>query len=133
MYYSSPLVLSPVATPIEALELKKYHKEDQRLYLECKNAEKSLIRQIQDTLDNMHIKSLVDKYTNIIIEDIPIILNYLFYDYEQVRFKDVIQKENKVLLINWLPTDSIVLLTRPLENIQKFAETCRTSQHSIHR
>ena len=62
------------AMPIQALELKEAYNEQKRLYLECKNIEKALLRHIQDAIKNKYIESLVDDYTNLLTNDIPIII-----------------------------------------------------------
>ena len=49
--YPSPLVIPAMATQIQALELKEQHEENKRLYLECKNIEKALLRHMQDALE----------------------------------------------------------------------------------
>ena len=54
-------------------------------------------------------------------EDIPTILEYLFYNYKKVHSEEVAQKEVEVMTISWQPTDSMVLLTRLLEQLQKLA------------
>ena len=49
--YPSLLAILAASIPIEALELKDRH----RLYLECKNIEKALLRHIQDTIEDKYI------------------------------------------------------------------------------
>ena len=44
--YPPPLVIPANTIPIQALELKEQHSEAKRLYLECKNIEKALLRHI---------------------------------------------------------------------------------------
>ena len=119
--YSGPLVIPATATPIEALELKDRHQEAKRLYLECKNVEKALQRHIQDAVEEKYIEALVNEYTNLLDDDVPTILQYLFYNYGKVRSEEVSQKEHEVMTSPWQPTDPIILLTRPLEQLQKLA------------
>ena len=117
--YLTPLVIPPISTPIQVLELKDAHQEQKRLYLECKNVEKALIRHIQNTIKDKYIKSLVDEYENLITSDIPMILDYLFYNYGKVRSEEVAQKESKVMLMIQQPIDPLILLIRPIEQLQK--------------
>ena len=117
----TPLVMPSAATPIEALELKETHNEQKRLYLECKNAEKALLRFIQDALEDKHIASLVDTCTNLFKDDVPAAMEYLNYNYGKVRCEEVVAKEAEVMATTWQPSDPIVLLTRPIENLQKLA------------
>jgi len=119
--YPPPLVIPATSTPIEALELKDRHQEAKRLYLECKNVEKALLRHIQDAIEDKYIEPLVDEYTNLLNGDVPTILEYLFYNYGKVRSEEVSQKEMEVMTSTWQPSDPLVLLTRPLEQLQKLA------------
>ena len=74
---------------IQAIELKEQHNERKRLYLECKNVEKALLCYIQDVIEDKYIESLVDQYTNLLIGDVPSILEYLSYNYGKVRSEEV--------------------------------------------
>lgn len=64
-----------------------------------KNAEKNLMQDIQDTIEERYIESLVDKYTNLIIGDVHTVLTYLFCNYSKVRSNEVSQKEAEVMLL----------------------------------
>ena len=119
--YPPPLAIPATSTPIEALELKDRHQEARRIYLECKNVKKALLRHIQDAIEDKYIESLVDEYTNLLDGDVSTILEYLFYNYGKVRSEEVSQKEMEVMTSTWQPSDPIVLLTRPLEQLQKLA------------
>ena len=79
--------------------------------------EKAVLRHIQDAVEDKYIESLVDEYTNLLIGDVPLILDYLFYNYGKVRSEEVTQKDNEVMTMTWQPTDPIVLLTRPIEQL----------------
>ena len=120
--YPAALQLPSTATPIEALELKDAHAEKKRLYLECKNVEKCLQRHIQDALEDKYIEPLVDEHTNLLTDDIPTIMNYLLYNYGKVRSEEVSEKEAEIMAMIWQPSEPLVLLTRPLENLQKLAK-----------
>ena len=119
--YPGPLVIPATATPIEALELKERHQEEKRLYLEFKNVEKALLRHMQDAIEEKYIEALVNEYTNLLDGDVPSMLQYLFYNYGKVRSEEVAQKEMEVMTSSWQPTDPIILLTRPIEQLQKLA------------
>jgi len=120
--YPTPLNIPADATPIQALELKDTHAERKRIYLECKNVEKALLRHIQDAIEDRYIESLVDEYTNLFTDDVPTVMEYLFYNYGRVRAEEVAVKENEVMNMSWQPHEPIVLLTRPIENLQKLAQ-----------
>jgi hypothetical protein len=119
--YPPPLVIPANTTQIQALELKEQHEEEKRLYLECRNVEKALLRHIQDALEERYSGPLVDEFTNLLTGDVPSILEYFFYNYGQVRSEEVTQKEQEVMSMSWQPNDPIVLLTRPIEQLQKLA------------
>jgi len=119
--YPAPLVIPSTATAIVALELKETYNEQKRLYLECKNVEKALLRFIQDAIEDKYIASLVDTYTNLFKDDVPTVMEYLNYNYGKVRYEEVVAKEAEVMAMAWQPSDPIVLLTRPIENLQKLA------------
>ena len=55
------------------------------------------MRHIQEAIEDKHIESLADEYTNLITGDIPATLDYLLYNYSRVRSKDVAQKESEVM------------------------------------
>ena len=116
-----PLNMPNNATPIQALNLKDQHSEERRLYLECKNVEKALMRHMQDAIEAKHLESLVDEHTNLISGDTPTVLEYLFYNCGKVRSDEVAQKEAEVMSLAWQPSEPMVLLARPLEQLQKLA------------
>ena len=76
---------------------------------------------MQDAIEEKHLESLVDEHANLLNGDVPEILTYLFYDCGKVRSEEVVQKEVEVMSISWQPIEPMVLLTRPLEQLQKLA------------
>ena len=58
---------------------------------------------------------------NLLTDDIPTTMKYLFYNYGKVRSKEVAQKEVEVMSMAWQPSNPIVLLTWPIEHLQKLA------------
>lgn len=119
--YPGNLNIPANTTPIQALNFKDQHSEERRMYMECKNVEKALLRHIQDAIEEKYLESLIDEYTNLISGDIPTVLDYLFYNYGKVRSYEVAQKESEVISLIWLPSDPLVMLTKPLEQLQKLA------------
>ena len=95
--YPGNLTISATVTAIEALQLKDQHEEQKRVWLECKNVEKALFHHIQDTLEDKYNKSLVDEYIKLFTDDIPTVLQYLFYNYGKVSLEEVAQKEQEVM------------------------------------
>jgi len=70
--------------------MKEQHNEQKRLYLECKNIEKALLRHAQEALEDKYVAALVDPYTNLITTDIPAMLDYLFYNFGRVSSEEVL-------------------------------------------
>ena len=70
---------------------------------------------MQDVLEDKYTETLVNNYINLITDDIPAVLIYLFYNYGKVRLEEVAQKEQEVITRTWLPSNPIVLLARSLE------------------
>lgn len=117
--YPPPLVIPSTATAIEALQMKEQHNEQKRLCLECKNVEKALLRHAQEALEDKHVAALVDPYTNLITADITQTLDYLFCNFGKVSSEEALQRKAEVMEMTWLPSDPIILLTKPLEDLNK--------------
>ena len=81
------------ATATEALQLKDEHAERKRVWLECENAEKALLRHMQDSMEDKHTEALVDECTNLLSDDMPAVLTYLFYNHGKASSEEVAQKE----------------------------------------
>ena len=43
---------------------------------------------------------MLNEYTNLLIEDVPTTMEYLYYNYGKVRSEEVSQKETKVMAID---------------------------------
>ena len=82
--FPGPLVIDPETTQVQALNLRELHKEQRRRYYECKNIEKALQRHIQDAIEDKYLESLINEDTQLIHEDIPDVLDYLFSAYGKV-------------------------------------------------
>jgi len=119
--YPGPLTIPSTATAMQAMQLREDHREAKRLYFECKNVEKALLRHIQDALEDKYIECMVDEYTNLISEDISTVLNYLMTTFGIVSSEEVAQKEAEVMSMTWIPSDPIILLARPLEQLKKLS------------
>ena len=103
------------------MQLKETYVEQKQGYLECKYVERALLRHVHDALEEKYIEALIDDYTNLIMSDIPTILKYLFTNYGKVTSDEVAEKEAEVMALAWHPTDPLVLLTKPIENLHKLA------------
>lgn len=116
-----PLLIPATSTQLQAIELKEGHNEGKRLCLECKNVEKALLRHMQDAIEDKCVEALVDPHTNLLTGDVPTMLDHLSCDYSKVRSEEVTEKDNEVMTMTWQPNDPIVLLTRPIEQLQNLA------------
>ena len=68
---------------------------------------------------------MVDKDTGLIEHTIPTVLEYLFTNYGKVPSEEVKQKESGVLNISFNPADHMVLLYRPIEQLQKLTTSAK--------
>ena len=63
----------------------------------------------------------MDEFENFIKDNISTVLQYFFNTYGNIRGEENAQREAEVMLTTWQPHDPIVLLTRPIETLQKMA------------
>ena len=77
---------------------------------------------MQDAIEDKYIEPLVDDHTNLLTNGIPTIMNYLVHYYGKVRAEEVSEKESEIMAMTWQPSEPLVLLTGPLENLQKLAK-----------
>ena len=109
------LTINPAATAVEAVHAKETHHEKMRVYRECKNVEKALLRHVQNALDHKYIEPLLNDDTGLIEDDLPTVLEYLDTNYGKVPSEEVKQKESEVLAMSFNPADPMVALYRPIE------------------
>ena len=119
--FPQPLVIPNTATAVEALGLRTTYLEAKNSYIECKNIERALLRHIQDAIEEKYVEVLVDEFTSLITDDIPTVLQYFFNTCGKIRGEEVAQREAEVMSITWQPNGPLVLLTRPIETLQKMA------------
>ena len=67
--------------------------ERRRLNLECKNLKKALLHYIQDAIEEKYIATLIDEYTNPLNNNVVSVIQYLFYNYRNIRSKEVWKKK----------------------------------------
>ena len=128
--YPAALTIPPGTDQIETLNLQEQHKEGRRSYYACKNVEKALQRHIQDAIEDKFLKSLVDKDTQLIQEDVPAVLKYLFDLYGKVPSEEVKQKETEIRSMIFNPADPMILLFNP---IKKTTQNGRVGKNHVHR
>ena len=64
----------------------------------------------------------MDEHTNLLTDDIPTTMNYLVCNYGKVQSEEASKKESGIMSMTWQPSEPIVLLAQPLENLQKLAK-----------
>ena len=116
--YPGPLNILPGTTQVQALNLREQHNEAKRLYYECKNVEKALQRHIQDAMEPKYLESLIDEDTQLITEDIPFVLEYLFDTYGKIPSEEVKEKEAELRAMPFHPADPMVLLYNAVEKLE---------------
>ena len=77
------LTLRPNTTSVEALHAREIYTEQTRLYRECKNVEKALLRHVHTTLEEKYIEHLLDEDTGLLKNDIWTVMEYLFKNYKK--------------------------------------------------
>ena len=85
--------------------------------------EKALQRHIQDAIEDKYLESLIDEDTQLIQEDIPTVLAYLFETYGKVPSEEVKQREAEIRTMSFHPADPMILLYNPVEKLKSMAES----------
>ena len=94
--FPAALTIPANATQVTAFEQRAKHEEKKRLYYKCQNVEKALQRHIQDAIEDKYLEHLVDEDTQLIHEDIPVILDYLMENYGRVRSEEVTEQYENI-------------------------------------
>ena len=82
--YPNPLAIPANTSAIAALQLREEHVDAKRTWRECKDVEKALLRHVQDALEDKCTEAIVDEHTNLLNDDVPTVMKYLFYNYGKV-------------------------------------------------
>lgn len=110
---------------IDAINLREEHRKNTGLYRECREVEKSLIRHITTALESKYLDFLKNPDTDLVDEDIPTVLKYLFSNYGKVPTRVVKDKEQEVLSTPFIPSDPMVTIFRPIEQLRTLAEIAK--------
>ena len=121
--WPDPLVIDPAATAIEAVHAKETYHEKIRLFRECKNVEKFLLRHAQTALEYKYIELLINEDTVLIEDDLPSVLTYFDMIYGKVTSEKVKNKESEVLNLTYNPADPMVTLYRHIEQLIKLVKS----------
>ena len=106
---------------VAALNLQAAHKQEKADYRECKNIERTLLRQVQTAIEERYIDNLINEHSRLIEEDISDVLIYLTENYGYTPMFTVKQKETEVLATVFDPADSLITVFKPVEDLRKLA------------
>ena len=120
--WPAALAIPATTTQVEALNLREAYKESKRAYYDYENVKKALQRHIQDAIKDKYLETLVNEDNQLIQEDIPTVLAYLFDLYGKVPLEEVKQKEAEIQTMSFHPADPLILLHNPIEKLKKMAE-----------
>lgn len=107
---------------IDAMNMREEHKRELNLYRECREVEKALLRHITTAVEPKFIDFLKNEDTDLIEDDIPTVLAYLFSNHGKVPTSVVKEKEQEVLATPFVPSDHMVTIYRPIEQLKTLAE-----------
>ena len=104
------------------MNLREAHKRDMALYRECREVERELIRHITIAIEAKYINFLKNEDTDLIEDDIPTALEYLFTNCGKVPTRLVKEKEQEVLSTPFVPSDPMITNFRPIEQLKTLAK-----------
>ena len=107
---------------VDDIHLREEHRNAVALYRECREVERALLRHITTAIEPRYIDFLKNEDTDLIEDDIPTVLTYLFSSYGKVPTREVKEKEQEVLSIAFVPSDPMVTIYRPIEQLRTLAE-----------
>ena len=79
---------------------------------------KSTYRHITTAIEPRYVDFLKNHDTDLMEEDIPTVLKYLFDNYGKVPTRTVKEKEQEVLSTPFVPSDSMVTIFRSIEQLR---------------
>ena len=69
------------------------------------------------------MESLINEHTQLIQEDIPTVLAYLFETYGKIPSEEVKQKDSQIRTMTFHPADPMIMLYNPVEQLCKMAKS----------
>ena len=97
------------------------------LYRECTDIERALLKHITVAIEPKYIDSLKNEHIDLIEDDIPTVLQYLFSNHGRVPTRHVKDKEQEVLSTPFVPSDPMTTIFRPIEQLWSLAEIAKIS------
>ena len=123
--FPGPLNIPRGTDTIDAINIRKEHKRNLGLYRECREVEKALVRHITTAIESKYLDYLKNPDTHLIEDDIPSVLQYLFDNYGKVPTRIVKEQEQEVLSTPFVPSDPMVTIFRPIEQLRTLAEIAK--------
>ena len=119
------LRIPPGTETVDALNYRENHRQNISLYRECREVERALMRHITTAVEPKYIDSLKNEDTDLVEEDISTVLDFLFTHYGKVPTREVKEKEHEVLATPFIPSDPMVTIYRPIEQLRILAEIAK--------
>ena len=121
-YFPGELNIDPDANHIVALISDNHIMKHVVVTMSAKHVEKALQRHIQDAMEAKYLESLINEDTQLIQEDIPTVLRYLFETHGKVPSEKVKQTEQEIKTMSFHPADPMIILYNPIEKLKKLGE-----------
>ena len=125
--YPIPLHIPPGASQVDAFTIRQIHTKQTHKYYKCKNVEKALQHNIQDAIEDKYLETLVNKDTQLIQDDIPTVLTYLFATYGVVPSAEVNKQENEIRSMTFHSSNPLIMVYGPIEKLQKLGGAVQIS------
>lgn len=123
--FPGSLIIPANTDMVTAMNLREAHKRDTNLYRECREVERALMRHITTAVESKYVDFLKNEDTDLIEDDIPTVLEYLFSNYGKVPTRLVKEKEQEVLATPFVPSDPMVTIYRPIEQLRTLADIAK--------
>ena len=123
--YPPPLVLPAGATIHLIQTLQQQHRDNVRVFRECKAVESALKQQLVQALDKVYLEGLRDSTTNAITRPLGGIILHLFDTYGKVTSQKIADEQQKVQNFTFDPVMPVDTVYSLVENLQILADAGR--------
>ena len=113
--FPGPLVIPRGTDTVDAINLREEHRTNVSLYRD-REVEQALLRHITTAVEPKYIDFLKNENTDLIEDDIPTVLSFLFTNYSKVPTRVVEENEQEVLTTRFVPSDTLPASTDPSNN-----------------
>ena len=88
---------------------------------------------IQIAVEEQYIEHIINENTQLIQDDVPIVIMYLFANYRNVQSKEVNQKEREreILAMEFNPADPLIKLFGPIKKLQNLATDINIAYYPV--